>query len=326
MSSLKKTYTNIVTAKHKNLKPVYYLKNFLKLKILPQFTHNKLDKKLKKIKKFDINYIQNRVNYYNKLENETALKKSTGTLQEFIFDGKEKTYFFDTWKYTRFFKPEYKFAYRFGDVTQIPDEPAIVKSRPINGKNQNAVLLNLNKIRHFIYVNESKSLSKKKDQLVWRGNIWKHQPQRILFLEKHFNNPLCNVGHVNKADLESKWQVDKLNIVEQLNYKFILSLEGNDVATNLKWIMSSHSVAVMPTPKYETWFMEGTLIPDYHYIHIKDDYSDLNDKLNYYIHHPEKTEEIRKNANKYIHQFKNKEREDLISLLVLQKYFFKTNL
>lgn len=93
MSSLKKTYTNIVTAKHKNLKPVYYLKNFLKLKILPQFTHNKLDKKLKKIKKFDINYIQNRVNYYNKLENETALKKSTGTLQEFIFDGKEKTYF-----------------------------------------------------------------------------------------------------------------------------------------------------------------------------------------------------------------------------------------
>ncbi|GAF01816.1 hypothetical protein JCM21142_433 [Saccharicrinis fermentans DSM 9555 = JCM 21142] len=114
--------------------------------------------------------------------------------------------------------------------------------------------------------------------------------------------------------------------MEQLNYKFILSLEGNDVATNLKWIMSSHSVAVMPTPKYETWFMEGTLIPDYHYIHIKDDYSDLNDKLNYYIHHPEKTEEIRKNANKYIHQFKNKEREDLISLLVLQKYFFKTNL
>ena len=32
-------------------------------------------------------------------------------------------------------------------------------------------------------------------------------------------------------------------------------------------------VAVMPKPKYESWFMEGKLIPNYHYILIKDDYS-----------------------------------------------------
>ena len=29
------------------------------------------------------------------------------------------------------------------------------------------------------------------------------------------------------------------------------------------------SIVIMPKPKYETWFMEGTLIPDYHYIFIK---------------------------------------------------------
>ncbi|GIR91542.1 MAG: hypothetical protein CM15mP92_0060 [Halieaceae bacterium] len=67
-----------------------------------------------------------------------------------------------------------------------------------------------------------------------------------------------------------------------LKHKFILCIEGNDVASNLKWVMSSNSVAVMPKPKYESWFMEGKLIPNYHYILIKDDYSDLEEKLNYY--------------------------------------------
>ena len=41
--------------------------------------------------------------------------------------------------------------------------------------------------------------------------------------------------------------------------------------------MSSNSVAVMPRPKYESWFMEGRLQPGVHYIEIKDDYSDLED-------------------------------------------------
>ena len=116
-----------------------------------------------------------------------------------------------------------------------------------------------------------------------------------------------------------------MTIDEQLAYKFILSLEGNDVASNLKWIMSSQSVAVMPKPKFETWFMEGTLIPNYHYIEIKDDFSDLEEVLKYYISNPNKAQEIVKNANEYVSQFKNKEREKLISLLVLEKYFKKTN-
>src|SRR5690606_28634160 len=108
---------------------------------------------------------------------------------------------------------------------------------------------------------------------------------------------------------------------QHLDYKFILALEGNDVATNVKWIMSSNSIAVMPKPTYETWFMEGQLIPDYHYICIKSDYSDLEEKLNYYIQNTNKALEIVANANAYVNQFKNQTHEDLISILVLEKYF-----
>ena len=89
--------------------------------------------------------------------------------------------------------------------------------------------------------------------------------------------------------------------------------------------MSSNSVAVMPKPKYESWFMEGKLIPDYHYIQIKDDYSDMEEKINYYIKNTDKLKIISKNANEYISQFKNKESEKIISILVMEKFFSLTN-
>ena len=40
----------------------------------------------------------------------------------------------------------------------------------------------------------------------------------------------------------------KKTIREHLDYKFIMALEGNDVASNLKWVMSSNSIAVMTRP------------------------------------------------------------------------------
>ena len=70
--------------------------------------------------------------------------------------------------------------------------------------------------------------------------------------------------------------------------------------------------------------MEGTLKPDYHYVQLKDDYSDLEEKINYYSTNTEAALAIIKNANEFITQFKDKKREDLISFLVLEKYFYKT--
>jgi RNase adaptor protein for sRNA GlmZ degradation len=88
--------------------------------------------------------------------------------------------------------------------------------------------------------------------------------------------------------------------------------------------MSSNSLAVMPRPRYETWFMEGRLIPNYHYVEIKTDYSDLADRLTYYIRHVDEALQIIENAHQYIAQFRDKKREDIISLLTLQKYFIQT--
>ena len=71
--------------------------------------------------------------------------------------------------------------------------------------------------------------------------------------------------------------------------------------------------------------MEGCLKPNYHYIEIKPDFSDLEERLTYYIAHPEQAEAIIAHAHAYVDQFRNQRRERLISLLVLKKYFDFTN-
>jgi hypothetical protein len=135
---------------------------------------------------------------------------------------------------------------------------------------------------------------------------------------------MCNVGQINRDPAGPPWLVERLTIDEHLDYKFILCLEGNDVATNLKWVMSSNSLAVMPRPRMESWFMEGLLIPDHHYVVIKDDYSDLEDRLNHFIRHRDEALRIIGNAKAHVARFLDGEREDLVSLMVLEKYLAMT--
>jgi hypothetical protein len=284
----------------------------------------KLKDKIKTIESYDTSYIKNRVDYYCKLQ-ELSQISSGIELGSFKVGKRQKDYFFDTYEYTRYFDKKLLISYKFGDVTIIPDTPTIVKSRPIEGDNANSVVLKLDKNRHFTFVNDNKHFRDKKNMLIGRNVVGKtRQEHRFKFLEKYINHPMCNIGMINKRDDRLHLYKDKITIDEHLNYKFVLCLEGNDVATNLKWVMSSNSLAITPELVYETWFMEGTLIPDFHFVKIKNDYSDLQEKMEYYINYPDKALEIIKNANTYVEQFKNKKREDLISLMVLEKYFYKT--
>jgi hypothetical protein len=144
-------------------------------------------------------------------------------------------------------------------------------------------------------------------------------------VQNFYDHPMCDIGQTNKPKEDVPWEKKRMTIEDQLKYKFILSIEGNDVATNLKWIMSSNSLAFMIKPKYDSWFMEERLIPGHHYVLIKDDYSDMEEKMKYYSQHTDESLAIIKNAQDYMEQFRDMKREDLISLLVLKKYFEYSN-
>ena len=139
---------------------------------------------------------------------------------------------------------------------------------------------------------------------------------------------MCNIGKSQAEPNEDFPESIKgfLSIEEQLDYKFVACIEGMDVATNLKWVMSSNSVAVSAPMIYETWYMEGKLIPDYHYIEVKPDYSDLIEKIEYYIAHPVEAETIIEHAHEWVKQFQNPRIELATQLAVAQKYFDLTDL
>ncbi|MEL7588194.1 MAG: glycosyl transferase family 90 [Prolixibacteraceae bacterium] len=325
--------------KHRNSPALYYMKGCFSYFSPVFFAKVRLKHMLSgytKLTKSEQEYVAGRLNYYNKL-NETISVPPTPasdgsemvTLDKLrfgaVYNGRRSrsVYILDAHETIKFFSPKLKAGFLFGDITHVPMIPMFTKSRPIAGDNANSVVLKLEKMRHFTFLKDNRKFTDKKNMLIGRAFV--DQPHRRKFWEMYFGHPMCDLGNINRKVVgHPEWLVSPIPIDDHLDYKFILCLEGNDVASNLKWVMSSNSLAVMPRPTYETWFMEGCLIPNVHYVEIKADYSDLEERLNYYINHPAEASKIINQAHAYISQFFNRKRERLIGLLVTQKYFICT--
>lgn len=309
----------------KNVKLFYYVRHYLSSLIPNWWFTSRLNRKLQSLdQREDKAYILQRVAYYNRLHSHTMLPPDVPSLKKKELKG-HKVYLFDTYQYTRWFPSSLRLQLCAGDVNYVVPSPSVVKSRPICEGNENNVILKLNRIRHFLFIHDTIPFEKKRNMIIFRGKV-AGKAQRERFMQKYFGHPWCDLGDIGRAGNNPKeWHTPKMTIRDHLRYKFILALEGNDVASNLKWIMSSNSLAVMPRPTCETWFMEGTLIPNYHYVEIKPDFSDLVERLHYYITHPEEAHAILIHAHDYVKQFFDTPREELISLLVLQKYFKQTD-
>lgn len=266
--------------------------------------------------------IMARVAYYNQLDAPVALSSDAIRNQDFALRTRKSTYHLDFYDVAKYFPKSAAYHYRFGDKTFVPNVPTFVKSRPIQGDNRNSILLKLGSVRHFYIVKDTQSYEHKKDVLVWRGAA--HQPHRRRFLSQCHALPHCDIGATdNKAETVA-YRKPFMPIEQQLEHKFIFSIEGNDVATSLKWTMASNSLCFMKRPIYETWFMEGTLIPGYHYVEVSDDFSDLESKIEYYLAHPDEARAIIHNANRYIAEFYQPWKERLIALLVFERYLAHT--
>ena len=258
-------------------------------------------------------------------------------------------YYYDSYEWSRYFRDNLLWAYEFGDVNYYLDTPAITKTRPIDScdlmeqdfskdfvesnktsndeitansqahSNQNSILLQLDKNRHFCFFKDKIPYTDKKDALIFRGACF--QEHRNKFLKEFFHHPKCDIGDTSGNAHNAEFAKQKISKEAHLEYKFILSLEGNDVASNLKWVMNSNSLCIMPKPKYESWFMESKLIPNVHYAEINDEYSNVADVIEHYLAHQNQALEIIQNAQQYCAEFQNPRIEEACNLLVLRKYF-----
>lgn len=289
--------------------------------LLPRALYRKrLLTELERIQTYDRSEIETRVNYYLKPKTPFRLNfNDTFQSKEFRLKNNKSAYFFDLLSSLRYFPDELRFSYLFGDIRHVPDQPSFVKSRPIGSDNKNSVLLKLNSVRHFNFIHDPYRFEDKQDIAIFRGAC--HQSKRQAFLQSCQGMPNTDIGDTRKQAQGSTKYRAPISIREHMKCKFIISVEGNDVASNLKWILNSNSLCFMTRPQYETWFMEGTLIPNHHYVLLNEDYSDLPEKIDYYRHHQSEARHIIHNAQQYTRQFQDARKEKLLSLMVMKRYF-----
>ena len=315
----------------KNSKLLYYLRAVLS-DIMPDGCFRaRLQHELEHGRKaYDEAYIEDRVNYYCRLAAPVVLGDDAPMLGDLDKKGNSSTYYYDSREIVKWFPHAMRWRYLFGDVRDIPPEPTIVKSRDICPDNGNAVLLKLDKCRHFVYLKDKTDFRQKRDMAIFRGQVGTRE-NRIRFVGQWAGHPRIDAantlakGGLFATNPDGNATVPRLSLYDHLQYKYIMALEGNDVASNLKWVMSSRSLAVMPRPTCETWFMEGRLIPNVHYVEVRDDFADLIERMDHYTAHPDEANSIADAANAYVAQFRDERRERYIALRVMEKYLSLCN-
>lgn len=223
-----------------------------------------------------------------------------------------------------------------GDIYTKMNKFCFTKTRPIDLTDNYNILLNLDYQRHWEYfladVNRFDiSFDEKDNKIIWRGTstgfIYSGDPPnipRVNIVNKYQNHENKNIdikfSHLCQNVINNNYIFSNLSIKEQLQSKFLISIEGNDVATNLKWILYSNSVVLMSKPTICSWLMEDKLISGIHYVEVKSDYSDLEEKYEWCLNNLEACKKIAENGKKFIQQFLDKENEKKITNKIIEIY------
>lgn len=266
----------------------------------------------------DADYIRERVNYYNKITTPKCADVGATAAEDIRLKDSHSCYWFDIMRYVRGFDMTRKLSFIDGDTWQNPDFYCIGKARRLDTKDVYVALMKLDRRRHFAKVSDFIPFNKKEERLIFRGYVGDKE-SRIRFFEKWGHEEIFDLGDTDRNGPE-KWKKPWMPIEKHFRYKYVLALEGNDVATAVQWICASNCIPVMPRPTVESWLMHGRMVAGEHYIEIKSDFSDVKEKIEYYNAHPQEAERISEASKDWIRQFDDTRRENIISYLVAQRY------
>jgi len=168
----------------------------------------------------------------------------------------------------------------------------------------------------------------KKSSSIWRGGVTgilsdkllvKNYPNggwRIQVVKNYFHKNISDVDIAfKKGDGTLTWAPSKykdvkgfvrdshISMSDQLKYKYIVTMEGNDVATSLKWQLASNSVVFMARPICVSFAMEDLLVPFVHYVPLNDDYSNLIEMVKWARKNDAKCRWIAEQATQFMEKY-----------------------
>lgn len=144
---------------------------------------------------------------------------------------------------------------------------------------------------------------------------------RCRLVYRNHNHTDADVGFSYSAhvDLKIVDGVDmmrpSMSIRDQLQHKMLISIEGNDVATGLKWNLLSRSVVLMPPPTKTIFSLEVLLEPWVHYVPLNID--NVSEAIHWVLHNEEEAQTISKRAKNFVddlflHPRADQDREDVL--------------
>ena len=215
--------------------------------------------------------------------------------------------------------------------------PVLVKTRA--RQSDWGIVLKLHPERHFDFLNTPPPASarlpwaKRHDALIWRGGrsgvSWHLINVRRLYVEG-LPGPGCNapgkrcsaegidVAFADTADDLDTQGENQMEMAEMIKYRYALSLEGNDVATDLKWKLACGMVVLMPAPTAESWLMEFALRPGVHYVQV-DSPQDVPVKLAWLRAHQPEAQKIARAAQAWMAPFADAAQELRLQREVLRR-------
>jgi hypothetical protein len=164
----------------------------------------------------------------------------------------------------------------------------------------------------------------KMDGLVWRGTTTGDfygkgldHHLRFNFIKKVYNvHPSIDVGfskfhswtYEQNREEFNRFTKPVLSRRELVRYKFVLILEGNDVATSFPWVLASNCCPLHNYPfTWETHIFGQGLEPYIHFIPVKNDGSDLLEQYEWCMNNLDKCEEIAQNGTRYMEPYLDEE-------------------
>uniref|UniRef100_A0A6C0AZL0 Glycosyl transferase CAP10 domain-containing protein n=1 Tax=viral metagenome TaxID=1070528 RepID=A0A6C0AZL0_9ZZZZ len=205
----------------------------------------------------------------------------------------------------------------------------LTHNRVYNSKSQVIFPLVDYHLPNCIKINNDIEFKSKTNKLFWRGsttgscdvqnnirfNIVSKNAHAHPDIDVGFNN-MCQRIYLNNKEEFIKLKKEHKNQSDQLLYKFILSMEGNDWASSFPWVLSSNSCPLHNYPfHHESYFFGMGLEPYVHFIPVNKDGSDLVEKFQWCLQNLDKCEEIANNGKKYMEKY---QRTDLFEKVMLE--------
>lgn len=148
------------------------------------------------------------------------------------------------------------------------------------------------------FVNYDKKINK----CIWRGNIHGNNYNFFDVNNKNNLNPrqyfidLYNSNKFKNVDYSPEF----MSIKDQLKYKYLLDIDGYaSTWASTVWKLYSGSVLLKQKSVWKQWYYDE-LIEYVHYVPIANDFSDLNEQIQWCIDNDDKCQQISINSRKFV--------------------------